>query len=71
MGTRVTKESLSPGMQVRNRKLKVVGTVRGQAHNPTELATAPDGYVSVLIPQDRPDFPFRIGRWEIKHLEYV
>lgn len=65
---RVTPESLVPGMQVMHRKTKAVGTVRGKVSDPSELATARDGCVSVLTSQDRPEFPFRVAYWEIKDL---
>lgn len=68
MGKRVTKESLVPGMLVVHRKTKAIGTVRGKVSDPSELATAREGYVSVLVSQDRPDFPFRVAYWEIKDL---
>jgi hypothetical protein len=68
MRKHVTKESLIPGMKVMHKKTKAVGTVRGKVSDPTELATAREGYVSVLTPQNRPDFPFRIVCWEIRHL---
>lgn len=55
-------------MQVMHRKTKAIGTVRGKVFDPSELATTPDGYVSVLVPQDRPDFPFRIASWDIRDL---
>lgn len=68
---RVTPDSLVPGMQVRNKKLKQVGTVRGQVHNPAELARAKEGFVSVLVPQEREGCPHRVCLWNIRDLVHT
>ncbi len=68
---RVTPESLVPGMQVRNKKLKQTGTVRGRVHEPSELIHTKEGFVSVLVPQEREECPHRICLWNIRDLVHT
>jgi hypothetical protein len=68
---RVTKDSLYVGMEIQNHNTMVVGIVRGKVADHSELAVAKEGYVSILVKQDRPKFPHKVVLWKISDLKFV